>query len=119
MVRETVRRLYPRKMEEGSLSHQNGVQMAQQVGANNKQQGEEANNPKAQYSIPGILHFIQHEWARFELERSQWEVDRAELQVGGAERRRAFVSDGPMAVIWQSFCLKNGRFPYAENNVGC
>lgn len=67
-------------MEEGSLNHQNGVQMAPQGGSVpiNKQ-GEET---KAQYSIPGILHFIQHEWARFELERSQWEVDRAELQVG-------------------------------------
>ncbi|XP_014666456.1 PREDICTED: striatin-3-like isoform X2 [Priapulus caudatus] len=32
------------------------------------------------YSIPGILHFIQHEWARFEMERSQWEVEKAELQ---------------------------------------
>ena len=39
------------------------------------------NNPRTQYSIPGILHFIQHEWARFEMERSQWEVERAELQV--------------------------------------
>ena len=36
---------------------------------------------QSQYSMPGILHFIQHEWARFELERSQWEMDRAELQV--------------------------------------
>lgn len=34
-----------------------------------------------QYTIPGILHYIQHEWSRFELERSQWDVDRAELQV--------------------------------------
>ncbi|XP_067140561.1 striatin-3-like isoform X2 [Centruroides vittatus] len=32
------------------------------------------------YSIPGILHFIQHEWTRFEMERAQWEVERAELQ---------------------------------------
>ncbi|KAL9923974.1 striatin isoform X2 [Glossina fuscipes] len=40
------------------------------------------NNQQAtpQYTIPGILHFIQHEWSRFELERSQWDVDRAELQ---------------------------------------
>uniref|UniRef100_A0A8C1LN55 Striatin, calmodulin binding protein n=1 Tax=Cyprinus carpio TaxID=7962 RepID=A0A8C1LN55_CYPCA len=36
---------------------------------------------RAQYSIPGILHFLQHEWARFEVERAQWEVERAELQV--------------------------------------
>ncbi|XP_059385948.1 striatin isoform X1 [Carassius carassius] len=35
---------------------------------------------RAQYSIPGILHFLQHEWARFEVERAQWELERAELQ---------------------------------------
>nr|ACR77508.1 striatin [Danio rerio] len=35
---------------------------------------------RAHYSIPGILHFLQHEWARFEPERAQWEVERAELQ---------------------------------------
>lgn len=34
-----------------------------------------------QYTIPGILHFIEHEWQRFQAERSQWDTDRAELQV--------------------------------------
>ena len=38
--------------------------------------------PRPQYSMPGILHFLQTEWARFEMDRAQWEVDRAELQVG-------------------------------------
>ena len=33
------------------------------------------------YTIPGILHFIKHEWSRFEKERANWEVERAELQV--------------------------------------
>ncbi|KXJ73693.1 hypothetical protein RP20_CCG015209 [Aedes albopictus] len=54
--------------------------------------GQDDQNNKAsptQYSIPGILHFIQHEWARFELERSQWDVDRAELQVGSQLVRRS------------------------------
>lgn len=70
----------PVTMEDNSLNHQNGGQMGPQSAsvANNKQNDD---NPKSHYSIPGILHFIQHEWARFELERSQWEVDRAELQV--------------------------------------
>lgn len=75
-------------MEDNSLNHQNGVgQVAKQGGAvsNNKENDE--TSVKAQYSIPGILHFIQHEWARFELERSQWEVDRAELQVGFSFRK--------------------------------
>ncbi|CAN8031668.1 unnamed protein product [Ixodes persulcatus] len=35
---------------------------------------------RPQYSIPGILHFIQHEWSRFEMERAQWDVERAEFQ---------------------------------------
>ena len=33
------------------------------------------------YTVPGILHFLQHEWTRFEIERQQWETERAELQV--------------------------------------
>lgn len=60
------------------MPHQNGGSQPGSV-INNKQNEEAAQ--RTQYSIPGILHFIQHEWARFELERSQWEVDRAELQV--------------------------------------
>lgn len=35
-------------------------------------------------SLPGILHFIQHEWARFEAEKARWEAERAELQVSTA-----------------------------------
>ncbi|KRZ74385.1 Striatin, partial [Trichinella papuae] len=34
---------------------------------------------KPPYSIPGVLHFIQHEWVKFEMDRSQWEVEKAEL----------------------------------------
>ena len=43
--------------------------------------GGPASTAGLHYSIPGILHFLQHEWARFEMERGQWEVERAELQV--------------------------------------
>lgn len=72
-------------MEDSSLNHQNGAQLGQSqpdAAGNNK---PVENSPK--YSIPGVLHFIQHEWARFELERSQWEVDKAELQVKCIEQR--------------------------------
>lgn len=44
-------------------------------------QPEELPRTQQQYTIPGILHYIQHEWARFEMERAHWEVERAELQV--------------------------------------
>ncbi|XP_047019264.1 striatin-3 isoform X1 [Helicoverpa armigera] len=70
----------PTAMDDSSVSHHNGGQVGSQIGVsvNNKQNDEPSQS--IQYSIPGILHFIQHEWARFELERSQWEVDRAEFE---------------------------------------
>jgi len=48
-------------------------------GTGNGPGGNKEDN-KPRYSIPGILHFIQHEWARFEMERASWELERAELQ---------------------------------------
>ncbi|CAB1417388.1 unnamed protein product [Pleuronectes platessa] len=42
---------------------------------------------RAHYSVPGILHFLQHEWARVEVQRAQWEVERAELQVSDRHSR--------------------------------
>lgn len=70
----------PTAMDDSSVSHHNGGQVGSQIGVsiNNKQNDEPSQG--VQYSIPGILHFIQHEWARFEFERSQWEVDRAEFE---------------------------------------
>lgn len=49
-------------------------------------QPDELPRPQQQYTIPGILHYIQHEWARFEMERAHWEVERAELQVSHHHR---------------------------------
>lgn len=36
---------------------------------------------RPQYTMPGILQFLQTEWAKFEMDRAQWDVERAELQV--------------------------------------
>lgn len=66
-----------------------GVTNSSQLGGNGgnamgmNRQGDGSNNANSHeqiYSIPGVLHFIQHEFSRFEIERSQWDVDRAELQ---------------------------------------
>lgn len=45
-----------------------------------QQQQPAAGTQQQQYSIPGILHYLQYEWQRFEVERQQWTVERAELQ---------------------------------------
>ena len=43
--------------------------------------GAPTDSQMANYTVPGILHFIKHEWSRFEKERAAWEVEKAELQV--------------------------------------
>jgi len=67
-------------MEDNSSQNHNGQLDPSGGGSISNKQNDDGNQ-RTQYSIPGILHFIQHEWAKFELERSQWEVERAELQV--------------------------------------
>ncbi|KAF7724007.1 hypothetical protein EC973_001467 [Apophysomyces ossiformis] len=33
-----------------------------------------------EYTLPGVLHFLQAEWRRFERERNEWAIERAELK---------------------------------------
>ncbi|KAI8093369.1 WD40-repeat-containing domain protein [Halteromyces radiatus] len=33
-----------------------------------------------EYSLPGVLHYLQAEWRRFERERNEWAIERAELK---------------------------------------
>lgn len=48
--------------------------------ANGQNGGQNGNERQAiSYSMPGILHYLQHEWNRYELDRQQWEVEKAEL----------------------------------------
>ena len=65
----------------GSLSGGQGNPMMSASPGMALRQPQDESNQRPQYSMPGILHFLQTEWARFEMERSQWEVERAELQV--------------------------------------
>jgi len=53
-------------------------------GSNNNNNNNTSNNnerPPNVYTMPGILHYLQHEWNRFEFERQQWDVERSELMV--------------------------------------
>jgi striatin 1/3/4 len=59
---------------ETQISYQTDSQTGQSTMAN-----VDAQRPL--YTVPGILHFLQHEWTRFEIERQQWETERAEFQV--------------------------------------
>ncbi|MBN3310379.1 STRN4 protein, partial [Amia calva] len=43
-------------------------------------QARELQEGEAGLSLPGILHFIQHEWGRFQAEKYRWEAERDELR---------------------------------------
>ncbi|XP_077574893.1 striatin-like isoform X2 [Stigmatopora nigra] len=49
-------------------------------GGGRSPQPGEGEAARAQYSIPGIFHFLQHEWAQYEMDRAHWDVERSELQ---------------------------------------
>ncbi|KAJ8412773.1 hypothetical protein AAFF_G00117240 [Aldrovandia affinis] len=78
----------------------------------------------AQYSIPGILHFLQHEWARFEVQRAQWDVERAELQAQIAflqgERRgqENLKKDLVRRIKMLEYALKQERAKYHKLKYG-
>jgi len=37
-------------------------------------------NGYANYSFPGVLHFLQMEWRKFEKEKTEWEIERTDLK---------------------------------------
>ncbi|ESO96474.1 hypothetical protein LOTGIDRAFT_231798 [Lottia gigantea] len=74
--------------------------------------------------MPGILHFLQTEWARFEMERSQWEVERAELQAkiaflqGERKGQENLKQDLVRRIKMLEFALKQERGKYHKLKYG-
>ncbi|KAL5009242.1 hypothetical protein ScPMuIL_014823 [Solemya velum] len=111
-------------IEEGPVS-QHGGQLGPipgGIGMVTKQQDESGQRP--QYSMPGILHFLQTEWARFEMERSQWEVERAELQAriaflqGERKGQENLKQDLVRRIKMLEFALKQERSKYHKLKYG-
>uniref|UniRef100_A0AAY4ENJ8 Striatin n=1 Tax=Denticeps clupeoides TaxID=299321 RepID=A0AAY4ENJ8_9TELE len=79
---------------------------------------------RAQYSIPGILHFLQHEWARFEVERAHWDVERAELQAqiaflqGERKGQENLKKDLVRRIKMLEYALKQERAKYHKLKYG-
>lgn len=44
-------------------------------------QNRELQDADSGMTLPGILHFIQYEWGRFQAEKYRWEAERDELRV--------------------------------------
>lgn len=43
-------------------------------------------------TLPGILHFIQYEWGRFQAEKYRWEAERDELRVNAFLKKLLFLT---------------------------
>ncbi|XP_014117875.1 PREDICTED: striatin-4 [Pseudopodoces humilis] len=75
-------------------------------------------------SLPGILHFIQHEWARFEAEKGRWEAERAELQAqvaflqGERKGQENLKLDLVRRIRMLEFALKQERSKYHKLKFG-
>ncbi|XP_040034278.1 striatin isoform X5 [Gasterosteus aculeatus] len=86
--------------------------------------GDAGEAARAQYSIPGILHFLQHEWARFEVERAQWDVERAELQAqiaflqGERKGQENLKKDLVRRIKMLEYALKQERAKYHKLKYG-
>ncbi|XP_054261722.1 striatin-3 isoform X1 [Macrosteles quadrilineatus] len=111
-------------MEESSPSQNHNGQLGSSTSGINSTNKPNDENQRIQYSIPGILHFIQHEWARFEMERSQWEVDRAELQAriaflqGERKGQENLKNDLVRRIKMLEYALKQERAKYHKLKYG-
>lgn len=70
-------------------------------------------------SLPGILHFLQYEWKRFECERQQWYAERAELvaQLGMLKGELMahinIKNDLVRRIKMLEYCIKNERYAFS------
>ncbi|MBN3319126.1 STRN4 protein, partial [Atractosteus spatula] len=73
-------------------------------------QPKDMQEAEAGLSLPGILHFIQHEWGRFQAEKYRWEAERDELRVGQSEQQPRRCDFGRR---WSVHCCvsSDGRAP--------
>jgi striatin 1/3/4 len=73
-----------------SNSQQQNLQ--QQQSQQQQQQGQQQSGPQSNipppppqngqdFTLSSVLHFLQTEWRRYERDRNEWEIERAEMRV--------------------------------------
>lgn len=61
------------------------VQQQSNGGANGAASQDAASSvQQPEYTLAGILHYLQSEWRRYEKDRNEWEIERAEMRVSDA-----------------------------------
>lgn len=62
------------QQQQQNHQQQNGQQPQQQQQQNGTGHQQMQVPMAPSYSIPGIVHYLQSEWSKFEVQRQQWEV---------------------------------------------
>uniref|UniRef100_A0A8C9SNC3 Striatin, calmodulin binding protein 3 n=1 Tax=Scleropages formosus TaxID=113540 RepID=A0A8C9SNC3_SCLFO len=115
----------PRPQQTPQLSNNNNANPPTGAGGGGVMVPQQDDVPRPQqYTIPGILHYIQHEWARFEMERAHWEVERAELQAriaflqGERKGQENLKNDLVRRIKMLEYALKQERAKYHKLKYG-
>uniref|UniRef100_A0A158PC52 WD_REPEATS_REGION domain-containing protein n=1 Tax=Angiostrongylus cantonensis TaxID=6313 RepID=A0A158PC52_ANGCA len=93
--------------DEGQLG--NGLAQQQQ----NEQKDEQSRRPP--YTMHGVLHFLQHEWSKYEMEKAKWEMERAEMQArisflqGERKGQENLKADLIRRIKMLEYCIKQER----------
>lgn len=75
-------------------------------------------------SLPGILHFIQFEWGRFQAEKCRWEAERDELRAqvaflqGERKGQESMKQDLVRRIKMLEYALKQERAKYQKLKTG-
>ncbi|KJH47052.1 Striatin family protein [Dictyocaulus viviparus] len=79
----------------------------------NEQKDEQNRRPP--YTMHGVLHFLQHEWSKYEMEKAKWEMERAEMQArisflqGERKGQENLKADLVRRIKMLEYCLKQER----------
>ncbi|UZJ57434.1 hypothetical protein CBS101457_006754 [Exobasidium rhododendri] len=97
---------------------QNGSQQQQSESGQLSQQSQQP-----EYTLAGVLHFLQTEWRRYERDRNEWEIERAEMRARVAllegERRSVenLKTDLMRRVKMLEFALRQERSKYLASGT--
>ena len=72
---------------------------------NNNSNTNTCTYPNPITSFASVLHFLQAEWRRFERERNDWEIERADLRVSNCSTNRLRLFEACLPLVFLHFTL--------------
>ncbi len=78
----TISNLTQQMQQAGQQQQQQQQQGQQQLQGQQQQNPNQGPPPNGQdYNLSNVLHFLQTEWRKYERDRNEWEIERAEMRV--------------------------------------